>query len=138
MRFRVIGLAVSSMGTDRIRYFLFIYSKDTLGDDFRTVRTMVFGLNESRQMADFRRSGSVEALEGEAPPEKLSSKMANTLSASNRLHKTYGPVMLAAVRDIDAARRRGRTKLRGQSEQSEDESVTAPAGKVSQADGDVC
>ena len=76
-------------------------------NDFRAVRTMVFGQAETRQMADFRRSGSVEALEGEAPPEKLSSKMANTLSASNRLHKTYGPVMLAAVRDADAARRRG-------------------------------
>jgi len=97
---------------------------------------MVFGPDESRQMADFRRSGSVEALEGAAPPEKLSSKMAYTLSASNRLHKTYGPVMLAAVRDADAARRRGRTKLRGQSEQTGDESVTAPARKVSQADGE--
>jgi hypothetical protein len=112
------------------------YSKDTLGDDFRAVRTIVFGQAETRQMADFRRSGSVEALEGEAPPEKLSSKMANTLSASNRLHKTYGPVMLAAVRDADAVRRRGRTKLRGQGEQIGHESVTAPVRKVSQTDGD--
>lgn len=46
------------------------YSKDTPGDDFRAVRTMVFGQAETRQMADFRRSGSVEALEGEAPPRE--------------------------------------------------------------------
>jgi len=44
--------------------------------------------------------------------------------------------MLAAVRDTDAARRRGRRKLRGQSEQTGDKSVTAPVRKVSQADGD--
>ncbi|NJO22341.1 MAG: hypothetical protein HC868_04600 [Sphingomonadales bacterium] len=88
------------------------YSKDTLGDDFRAVRTAFFGAHEKRQLADFRRSGSVEALAGEVAPEKLSSKMANSLSTSNRAHKTYGPVQLAAVRDTDAARQRGRSKLR--------------------------
>ena len=102
------------------------YSKDTLGDDFRTVRSMVFGAAEDRQLADFRRSGSVEALAGDVPPEKLAAKMANTLSASNRLHKTYAPVVLGSVRDADAARKRGRAKLR---EQKPTESVTAPAGK---------
>jgi hypothetical protein len=88
------------------------YSKDTLGDDFRSVRLFVFGLVEERQLADFRRSGSVDAFAGDAPPEKVSAKMANSLSASNRLHRTYAPVQLAAVRDVDAARTRGRTKLR--------------------------
>lgn len=100
------------------------YSKDTLGDDFRAVRAILFGMAETRQMADLRRSGSAEALEGDATPEKLSGKMANTLSASNRLHKTYAPARLASVRDVDDARRRGRTKLR---EQIGDESVRAPA-----------
>jgi hypothetical protein len=100
------------------------YSKDTLGDDFKAVRELVFGMCETRQLADFRRSGTIEALAGDAPPEKLSSKMANSLSQSNRLHKTYGPVQLASVRDTDAARRRGRTKLR---EQNQDESRPAPA-----------
>src|ERR1700733_6634905 len=33
------------------------YSKDTLGDDFRDVRALVFGLDERRTLADFRRSG---------------------------------------------------------------------------------
>jgi hypothetical protein len=108
------------------------YSKDTLGDDFRAVRASLFGSRETRQMADFRRTGSAEALAGGAKPESLSTKMANTLSASNRLHKTYGPVMLASVREVDEARKAGRSKLR---EQTEDESVTAPARKVSRAAG---
>lgn len=86
---------------------------------------MVFGASETRQVADFRRSGSV-ALAGNAPPEKLSSKMANSLSTSNRLHKTYAPVQLANVREVDAERRRGRTKLR---EQNPAESVMTPAGE---------
>jgi len=90
------------------------YSKDTLGDDFKALRELVFGDGETRQLADFRRSGTVEALAGDAAPEKLSSKMANSLSQSNRLHKTYAPVQLASVRDTDAARRRGRAKLREQ------------------------
>jgi hypothetical protein len=102
------------------------YSKDTLGDDFRAVRAMVFGGKEYRQSTDFRRSGSVEALAGDVPPEKLSAKMANTLAASNRFHKTYGPVVLASVRDADDACQRGRAKLR---EQKPTKSVAAPDEK---------
>jgi hypothetical protein len=111
------------------------HSKDTLGDDFRVVRSKVVGEAETRQLADFSRSGSVEALAGDAAPEKLSSKMANSLSASNKLHKTYGPVQLTSVRDVDAARMRGRAKLR---EQKPDESVRAPVRKVSGTQGENC
>ena len=92
------------------------------------MRLLLFGSDETRQMADFRRTGSTEAIAGGARPESLSIKMANTLSASNRLHKTYVPVMLASVREVDEARMLGRAKLR---EQTEGESVTAPARKVS-------
>jgi hypothetical protein len=88
------------------------YSKDTLGDDFRDIRARVFGAGERRQMADFRRTGTVEALAGGVDPETLSSKMANSLSQSNFLHKTYVPVQLVRVRDADAARKRGRSRLR--------------------------
>jgi hypothetical protein len=52
----------------------------------------------------------------------------NTLYASNRLHKTYSPAQLSDVRDADAARRRGRAKLR---ERKPAEIVTTPTGKVS-------
>jgi hypothetical protein len=103
------SLAVELVGPIFRNRFGRPYSKDTLGDDFKALRELVFGTRETRQMADFRRSGTVEALAGDAPPEKLSSKRANSLSQSNRLHKTYGPAQLASVRDTDAARRRGRT-----------------------------
>ena len=106
------------------------YSKDTLGDDFRTIRTMVFGESETRQLADFRRSGTVEALAGKVDPLQLSSKMANSFSTSNRLHKTYGPTRLSAVRAADAARKRGRGHIRADegafNEQRTDKSPRAP------------
>jgi hypothetical protein len=73
------------------------YSKDTLGDDFRTVRTIVFGPEDIRLLADFRRSGAVEAVSGEATPSKMAAKMANTISTSNKLHKTYSPAQLDQV-----------------------------------------
>jgi hypothetical protein len=104
------------------------YSKDTLGDDFRAVRTMVFGQNEARQLQDFRRSGTVEALAGKVAPTDLASKMANNISESKRLQETYGPAQLVQVRDADAARRRGRARIR---EQKPDKSVTGAGPKVS-------
>jgi hypothetical protein len=102
------------------------YTKDTLSDDFRSVRVILFGPGETRQLADFRRSGATEALAGNVPPATLSSKMANTLSQSNRLHNTYGPVQLATVRAADHGRKVGRTRLR---EQNPAESVRAPVQK---------
>jgi hypothetical protein len=49
-------------------------------------------------------------LAGEATPRVIFAKMANKLSVSNRLHKTYNPVDVAAVRVGDAAREVGRSK----------------------------
>jgi len=102
------------------------YSKDTLGDDFRDIRALEFGHVENRLLADFRRTGTVEALAGGVDPETLSNKMANTLSQSNFLHNTYAPVQLVRVREADAARKLGRAKLR---ERNQDESRPAPATK---------
>ena len=99
------------------------YTKDTLGDDFRDVRELVFGPAEKRHLADFRRSGTVEALEGGADPHKLQSKMANTFASSSSLYQTYAPRVLGTVRDVDVDRLRGRVRLR---EQNAAESVTAP------------
>lgn len=87
------------------------YSRDTLGDDFRDLHAKVFGGQGRRQLAHFRQSGATEALAGDVPPEKLSSKSQHAL-ASNRRHRTYAPVQLAAVRDTDEARKAGRRKLR--------------------------
>ncbi len=84
------------------------YSKDTLGDDFRDVRAIVFGPGETRTLADFRRSGTVEAVRGGASGPQVAAKMANDFDESAFLRKTYAPVDLAAVRAADEARRRGR------------------------------
>jgi hypothetical protein len=88
------------------------YSSDTLGDDFRDVRRLVFGEREQRTLADFRRSGAVEAIAGGAKAEELAHAMGNTLSTSNALYATYVPVNLATIRGVMDARRRGRSKMR--------------------------
>ena len=90
------------------------YSKDTLGDDFRKVRAAVFGPTESRTLADFRRSGAVEALRGGASAELIGNKLANDFASSANLQKTYAPVDLATVREADKARRKGREERREQ------------------------
>jgi hypothetical protein len=104
------------------------YSKDTLGDDFRRVRALVFGPEDDRQLQDMRRSGAVEAIRGNVKPAKLSTKMANTLSQSNRLHRTYVPVDVSTVRDVDDARAGARVAERR--EQRPKKSLMKPAGKV--------
>jgi len=89
------------------------YSKDTLGDDFRTVREALFGPLERRMLGhDFRRSGAVEAITGEATPAALSHAMGNTLSASNQLFATYVPVTVVTINQVAEARRKGRRALR--------------------------
>jgi hypothetical protein len=89
------------------------YSSDTLGDDFRDVRTSEFGPLERRTIGhDFRRTGAVEAITGGANAEALAHAMGNTLSASNTLFATYVPVNVATLRSVMEARRRGRSKLR--------------------------
>ena len=86
------------------------YCKGILGYDFRAVRSMVFGPAETRTLADFRRSGAVEALRGGASAEIIGNKLANDFASSTNLQKTYAPVDLAAVRQADAARRKARNK----------------------------
>ncbi|WP_027527431.1 tyrosine-type recombinase/integrase [Bradyrhizobium sp. Ec3.3] len=89
------------------------YSKDTLGDDFRTVRAAEFGPLERRMLGhDFRRSGAVEAIVGDATPAALAHAMGNTLNASNTLFATYVPVDAATVKKVAEARKKGRRVLR--------------------------
>lgn len=102
------------------------YTKDRLGEDFRTIRALVFGPHDERQLQDMRRSGAVEADAGGTTDADLSNKMANTLSASNRLRKTYNPVNIVSVRRVDEARADGRRKERNRAK-----SVNSGAGKVS-------
>jgi len=88
------------------------YTSDRLGIDYRYIRMLVFGPDDERQIQDMRRSGAVEAVRGDAKPTKLSAKMANTIASSNRLHRTYIPVDVEAVRDVDEARQRGRERIK--------------------------
>jgi hypothetical protein len=88
------------------------YTSDRLGIDFRHLRALACGPQDERQIQDMRRSGAVEAVRGDAKLTKLSAKMANTISTSNRLHWTYVPVDVEAVRDVDDARKRGRERIR--------------------------
>ena len=68
---------------------------DTLGDDFRDVRRVLFGRGENRTLADFRRSGAVEAIAGEAKAEHLAHAMGNTLATSNALSRAKGSLEMA-------------------------------------------
>jgi hypothetical protein len=84
------------------------YSKDQLGKDFRKVREIAFGAAETRTLADFRRSGTIEALRGGASLTIIGHKAANDMGSNPSLGRTYAPIDLAAVRAADEARRKGR------------------------------
>jgi hypothetical protein len=56
--------------------------------------------------------------------------MANSIERSNTLHKTYAPVDIEAVRNTDAARLRGRQRMRAENESGVKVS-TQQSGKVS-------
>jgi hypothetical protein len=89
------------------------YTKDTFGDDFRVVRAAEFP-GDKRKIMDFRRSGSVEALAGDATPAVLAAKMANTIDQSKELQATYLPHNTTLVRIADESRVLGRSRLRGE------------------------
>lgn len=106
------------------------YDKDRLEKHFAKVRAAVFGVDESRTMADLRRSGAVEGDAGGGSVTDQSNKMANTVSASNRLRKTYNPVAEESVRRFDGARTAARENARqSKREQSSKKSVTPSAEK---------
>lgn len=88
------------------------YTKDTLGDDFRVIRNEVFP-GDRRQLMDFRRSGAVEATAGGVDPAALAGKMANSIDQNKELQATYLPHNATLVRLADAARARGRSRMRG-------------------------
>jgi hypothetical protein len=87
------------------------YSRETLGHDFAAVRALTFP-GDRRRLMDMRRSGVIEAIAGDAGPLGLSAKLANSISRSNTLHKTYAPVDIEAVRRTDSARLQGRRRIR--------------------------
>lgn len=88
------------------------YSKDTLGDDFRDIRAELMPGDARTIGHDMRRSGTIEAFTGGAETAAVSAKMANSISQSAELQRTYFPVSAAAVDQADQARRRGRKIIR--------------------------
>ena len=77
------------------------------------MRDAELGIGDPRTLGhDFRRSGAVEAIVGDATPAALSHAMGNTLSASNFLFATYVPISASTIRSVREARIRGRGKLR--------------------------
>jgi hypothetical protein len=80
------------------------YSKDTLGDDFRAIR----GPGERRTLADFRRSGTVEAIRGGATAEDIGFGMGNDFARSKSLQKTYAPANFETHKKVREARNRSR------------------------------
>jgi hypothetical protein len=91
------------------------YSRETLGHDFAAVRKLAFP-GDKRRLMDIRRSGVREAVAGDASAMVLAAKLANSIGRSNTLHKTYAPVDYDAVRNADAARLRGRRRMRAENE----------------------
>jgi hypothetical protein len=90
------------------------YTKETLNKDFAKVRAAVLGKAETRKIMDMRRSGAVEAMAGNVDDGALAAKMANTLDQAAELQRTYLPVDIVSVERADAARLRGRMKLRSE------------------------
>lgn len=87
------------------------YTKDKLGDDFRTIRELVFP-GDKRRLMDMRRSGSVEALAGEASVEDMAAKMGNSIDKCKELQEVYLPKRTIPIRRVDEARIIGRKRLR--------------------------
>jgi len=103
------------------------YSRETLGHDFASVRGLIYPADKRRLM-DMRRSGVVEAIVGDAGPLGLAAKLANSIDRANVLHKTYAPVAIEAVRNTDAARLRGRQRIRSENESGAKVSKEQPTG----------
>ena len=64
------------------------YTKNSLIDDFSTVRTLVFGPDEKRQLRDMRRAGAMEALAGGVNLTDLATTMVNDIDENNELRRT--------------------------------------------------
>jgi hypothetical protein len=133
---RLVSVYLAALGAERHPEAILFrnrsggpYREDTLGDDFAAVRELVFA-GDRRRLMDMRRSGVVEAIAGDVGPLGLSAKLANSIERSNTLHKTYAPLDLEAVRSADAARLKGRRRMRAGNESGSNVS-TRQSGRVS-------
>ena len=70
-------------------------------------------IGDKRAVGDFRRSGAIEVIAGQADGAALASKMANTIDSNKELQATYLPNVASAVRLADEPRDHGRAVIRG-------------------------
>src|SRR5262249_40509805 len=131
---RLVSTYLDQLGTDRLPDAILFPNRSgnshrhgTFGDDFAAVRELEFPRAAPRLM-DMRRSGVVEAIAGEVGPLGLSAKLANSIERSNTLHKTYAPLDIEAVRNADAARLKGRQRIRAGNETGVKVSTRQSAG----------
>jgi hypothetical protein len=131
---RLVLAYLADLGTERLPDAVLFrnrsgnaYRADTLGDDFAAVRELAFP-GDKRRLMDMRRSGVVEAIAGDVGPLGLSAKLANSIERSNTLHKTYAPLDIEAVRSADAARLKGRRRIRAANESGVKVSTRQPGG----------
>lgn len=85
-------------------------SKDTFGDDFRSVRAKAFP-GDTRQFQDLRRSANVEADVGGVDIKTRGELMANHLASNKFLEETYTPATVSKAREVAAKRKEGRIAL---------------------------
>lgn len=90
------------------------YTKNSLAEDFRDIRTPVFP-DDSRKLSDMRRSGALEAAAGQVDPKALSDVMGNDIDKSRFLQKTYQPSQITTAATVSYARLR-RPKARAAKE----------------------
>lgn len=98
-------------------------SKDTFGDDFRSVRVLAFP-SDTRQFMDIRRSANVEADAAGADKATMGELLANGLADSKFLDDTYTPPTVSKARDVAAQRLKGRAKLAGEVTRQRSKSIT--------------
>lgn len=87
------------------------YTRNSLGADFRLLRRTVFGPAEDRKLMDLRRSGTMEAIAGKASAAQIGQTLGNAYATSKKLQTTYGPNHLASVKEVEAARLKGREAM---------------------------
>jgi hypothetical protein len=62
------------------------------------IRVSVFGQSEDNNLVNLCRTATVETIARNAEDMRVSAKLANVISATNSIHKSYAPVDLAQVR----------------------------------------
>jgi len=86
------------------------FTKNILGKTFKKYRDALYP-NDTRTLADIRRSGATEASVGDVEGYKLGMAMGNGIANTKSLRKTYMVGTEAVVNPVNEARRIGRKRI---------------------------